>query len=54
MILLAKFIIFLNLFKLNVNDYSMLFARAVTALFSTKLQEADAKPIKQQLLDDFW
>ena len=51
---LEKSILLLNIFVCNVKDHPMIFARAVTALFSPILWKADAKLLKQQLVDNFW
>ena len=50
----AKWIIFLDYFVCRVNDYSMLFTMAETALLSSIQWKADSKLLKQQLLDEFW
>ena len=49
---LAKLILFLDLSICNVNDSSMRLERAVTSLLSPILLKADAKLLKQQVLDE--
>ena len=51
---LVKWILFLNSLVYNVNYSSVRFTRAETTLLFPIQWKADAKLLKQQLLDDFW
>ena len=53
-IVLAKWILFLQFSVYRVNDYSMLFTSLVTYLLSLIQWKSGAKLLKQKLLDVFW